>query len=91
MKAEFEMTVSDRFSFADGRTVFTGMISGTDALIRSCLVDVFSGDLKIATITVEDEMLTESRGQNPSRALSTRDKFDYDGKNEALKLIARHD
>ena len=75
MKTEyFEMRVTDRFNFQEGRTVFVGKVSGHPGPIRSLVCELRVDKNSIGRITLEGEMLREAQGDRSGlRSVSTLD------------------
>jgi len=75
MTVTYEMSVMAKFHFADGRTVFSGPISGNPKLILPCECDLLVEGKRTATFWIEGEMMVEKRGANTYRAVSTSEKL----------------
>jgi hypothetical protein len=70
----FEMRVTDRFNFQNGRTVFVGKVTGHPAPIREIVCNLKISGNTIATVTLEGEMMPEVRGERGDlRSVSTVD------------------
>ena len=75
----FEMQLTDVFLFRDGRTVFTGLVESGPDPIPACRCRLVAGDVLIAEIKLEGEMLPERRVPGTGdRGVSTFDVVDID-------------
>jgi hypothetical protein len=66
----FFMRVEDVFGFSDGRTVFVGLIAGTDAWIGSCWCELLHNDTVVERFEIEGQMIADWSPRS-ERALST--------------------
>jgi hypothetical protein len=70
---KLEMTIVEKFNFSDGRTVFAVLTDDEQMKIPSCSYDLLVNNKKITEVMIDGEMIVESRGKSPYKAITTLD------------------
>jgi hypothetical protein len=73
---ELIMDVNEIFQFADGRTVFVGMIHNHPDLIPACNAMLKIGENLVQRIKIDGEFMIEKRTHFEKRAVATLDSLD---------------
>ena len=77
-EGSYELIVTEKFHFRDGRTVFAGLVHGRTKPIPAGFCDLQVSGHKKATIWIVGEEIPEKKQDNPYRAVSTTDHIAID-------------
>jgi hypothetical protein len=75
MNRDFEMIVEDIFHFADGRTVFTGIITDGPGYIQTGRCELLFDGASIEKFTIEGEMIPSPQRPGGLRSISTKERI----------------